>query len=137
MNEINDEQVELVDEPDEPMEEPNESNEPIIIDIVNQPANEQVIEPDMEKCPNCEVFTCHQPAAFKRHVKSIINCDSCEKKFCGKRAKEQLKSHQREHSYRPKTPYFCTVCKKAFKTPSYIKNHIKNTKCGKTTSNNE
>ena len=143
---------------DEPIEEP--MDEPLdqamitpVIELTIEPVMEPVVEPMIEpvivnddieestneiqeaiKCNNCD-FTSQRPTAFKRHENSIISCDSCDKKFCGKRATRHLESHKKEHLYKPKTPYFCTVCNKAFPIKSILKRHVSTTKCGKTATN--
>ena len=107
---------------------PDEDIEPEVND------EEAAIEPPAKKpaleCENCE-YKSENPGGFKRHKDSVIKCEHCDKAFCGKYAKKQLKSHQKEHDFKPKEAYICMHCKKPFPRPSKLKEHLVWSKCGR------
>ena len=82
------------------------------------------------KCEHCD-FESTNPGAFKNHTKTIEKCESCPKVFCPPRAKNKLKSHQKEHNFGPKSPHICSNCKKPFENASRLKYHIVWSKCGR------
>ena len=99
------------------------------------PPDDEVIEPAEEekeilKCENCD-FQSDNPGAFKTHTNSIKKCEHCPKLFCGTRSIDKLKTHKKEHNYKPKTAHICTQCKKAFQNPSRLKQHLVWSKCGR------
>ena len=130
--EIMDENVMIIDDPE-------------LIELVEPIVNDNDVTEQMEsvesqneplKCTNCE-FTSFRPSAYQNHIRSITECDMCDKKFCGKSVRDELKSHKKQHSFGPKTPHFCSVCKKGYKFKSILKRHMKDSKCGKTAKNME
>ena len=100
-----------------------------------EPAVEQEIaatehEKEVLKCENCDYET-EIPAHFQNHKGSIIFCEHCSKCFCGKRAQRMLKTHLKEHDFKPKNAHICEICKKPFKNATLLKNHKIRSKCGR------
>ena len=82
------------------------------------------------KCEHCD-FESTNPGAFKNHTNSLKICESCLKVFCGKRSVQNLKSHQREHNFKPKKPHICIHCNKPFQYASTLKQHLIRSPCGR------
>ena len=110
-----------IDSDEAPIEEPmEEENEPEI----EEEAMEVVL-----KCDNCD-FQTDLPRIFKRHSSSLRTCSFCTKVFCGNRAKDRLKSHEKkEHSVKP--VHKCQNCGKEFKFRCKLKEHLVWAKCGR------
>ena len=82
------------------------------------------------KCEHCD-YESTNPGAFKNHTNSLKICESCLKVFCGKRSVQNLKSHQREHNFKPKKPHICIHCNKPFQYASTLKQHLIRSPCGR------
>ena len=110
----------------EPSCQPDDDDDELI-----EQANELSIEePVVFKCENCD-FESHNPGAFKAHTNSLKKCESCPKLFCGNRSVQNLKSHQREHDFKPKKAHICVHCHKAYQYASKLKHHMKWSPCGR------
>ena len=103
----------------------------------DEPATDEEIENDeteqstnLSKCDHCD-FESNRPSAFKMHLKSVKKCDHCSKIFCGAKSIPKLKSHQKEHKFKPTKAYICIHCKKPFQNPSLLKRHLVWSKCGR------
>ena len=107
---------------------PDEDIEPEVNDeeaAIEPPAKKQILE-----CEHCELKS-ESPGSFQRHKNSVKYCEHCGKVFCGRHAKRQLESHQKEHDFKPKKAHICDHCKKAFPFPSKLKEHLVWSKCGR------
>ena len=95
---------------------------------------EEVVEPeeepvkDVQKCPHCS-FESDLPHVFKRHTNSFQICSVCNEIFCGTRAAERFKTHQKKHIVKP--THDCPICNKSFKVPSALKKHYRDSACGR------
>ena len=83
---------------------------------------------DVKKCSNCDYETTN-PGSFACHTRSIIECDHCDKVFCGKIAKKKYRQHSKEHIVKPKFLLACDHCKKTFKFKSHLNKHQLWSKC--------
>ena len=109
-----------------PLLEPN--HEPAIDEEIENDETEEFAK--KSKCEYCE-FESNSPSAFKKHSNSVKKCDHCAKIFCGKRSSWNLKSHQKEHNFKPKKAHICIHCKKPFQFHSKLKEHMVWSKCGR------
>ena len=82
------------------------------------------------KCTNCD-FESVRKTSIQVHMNSIIHCSLCTKTLCGRYAKRQYKSHQREHDFKPKNAHICHVCSKCYQYASDLKQHLKWSACGR------
>ena len=99
-------------------------------ELIEQANELSIEEPVVFKCENCD-FESHNPGAFKAHTNSLKKCESCPKLFCGNRSVQNLKSHQREHDYKPKKVHICSHCNKPFQYASKLKHHLLWSPCGR------
>ena len=117
--------------------EQDQLDPPLVPEVQDEPVqgelipNEIVVVPETaHKCSNCDYETV-QAYALQRHMNSFIVCNHCTKTFCGKRAKQQHKSHQSEHKFKPKMAHTCEICSKCFQYPSQVNLHKLNSACGR------
>ena len=103
----------------------------------DEPASDEEIKNDeteehtkLSTCEHCD-FKSNSPSAFNKHSNSVKKCDHCSKIFCGKQSNRKLKSHQKEHNFKPNKAYICIHCNKPFPTPSLLKRHMVYSKCGR------
>ena len=94
----------------------------------NNPSDDIVLP---YKCKNCN-FQSELPHISRKHESSIIQCEQCQKTFCGRYARRKLKFCRKSHEIKPKITkiYPCVSCDRNFKFKSMLKNHLK-WKCGK------
>ena len=118
-------EVDQLDQLD-PLLEPND--EPAIDEAIKDDEPEESTE--MSKCEHCE-FESNNASSFTNHSNSVKKCDHCSKIFCGPRSIRNLKSHQKEHKFKPNKAHTCIHCKKAFQYPSLLKKHMVWSKCGR------
>ena len=102
--------------------------EPAIDDEIKNHASEKSTK--LSKCEYCDLET-NSPSAFKNHSNSVKKCDHCSKIFCGKQSGRKLKSHQKEHNYKPNKAHICIHCTKSFQYPSLLKKHMLWSECGR------
>ena len=85
----------------------------------------EVFQKETLKCDNCDFETING-GNFKEHTKSTVECSVCLKRFCGLRAKNQLKKHEKSHVQKA-----CIHCNKSFKFASDLKKHLVWSACGR------
>ena len=110
----------------DPLLEPN--NEPAIEEGTTNDETEE--STDLPKCEHCD-FKSNRPSAIKMHSKSVKKCDHCSKIFCGTLSNRKLKSHQKEHIFKPNKAHICIHCNKPFPISSKLKKHMVWSKCGR------
>ena len=95
--------------------------------------NESISLINLQKCTNC-TFENKIPRILKKHLNSIIQCSKCPKTFCGRRAKVQYISHEKNHEIKPKkakNAHICHVCSKCYQYESKLKQHLTWSACGR------
>ena len=95
---------------------------------VTEEESEKEPKEDILKCANCEFMT-ERRCNLQQHINTFIECSECSKVFCGKFAKRQHKSHQKEH--KPKKVFNCEHCTKSYPIKSLLKKHLTWSKCGR------
>ena len=110
----------------DPLLEPND--EPAVDEEIEN--DEQEESTRLSKCENCD-FEGKTLSASKKHSNSVKKCDHCSKIFCGNRSTSNLKSHQKEHNFKPKKANICIHCNKPFQYPSDLKRHLVWSSCGR------
>ena len=114
--------------------EPNVQDEPVQDDPIVQDEivqNVLVVTPGTaHKCTNCN-FETVQKRCMENHMNSFIQCSLCTETFCGRYAKRQHKSHQRQHDFKPKNAHICHICSKCYQYAYLLQKHLKWSACGR------
>ncbi|KAK9879634.1 hypothetical protein WA026_006699 [Henosepilachna vigintioctopunctata] len=76
------------------------------------------------KCDQCD-RSFYQKKYYKKHIDSVHNkkfkCDSCNYNYCNK---YELNRHNCKAKLNEVQRYSCTICKKFYSHPSYVKKHM-------------